>query len=105
MWSSGRLLRIANSYYYASVVFILCTHVEYVPLCLCTGIIVRNAGVFGEGFGRVHLDNLNCSGSELRLQDCPHSAFEEVTCRSFESDVGVICPCKFTVRMTRVMLT
>ena len=56
------------------------------------GVITQRAGVFGEGFGRVHLDNLACNGSENRLQDCPHSVFEEVSCQNFESDVGVICP-------------
>ena len=66
------------------------------------GVIVRRAGVFGEGFGRVHLDNLTCNGSENRLQDCPHSAFEEVSCQNFESDVGVICPgtCICTVHVS-----
>ena len=60
-------------------------------VCLCPGAITTRAGRFGEGFGRVHLDNLNCSGSEERLYDCQHSSFTEVTCYSFESDVGVVC--------------
>ena len=64
----------------------------HVSIHVFAGVIAQRAGFFGEGFGRVHLDNLNCSGSETRLQDCPHSAFEEVSCQSFESDVGIICP-------------
>ena len=62
------------------------------PYCRYAGVIPKNAGFFGRGLGRVHLDNLNCTGRESRLQDCPHSAFEQVTCRSFEDDVGIICP-------------
>ncbi|CAI8032257.1 Deleted in malignant brain tumors 1 protein, partial [Geodia barretti] len=67
---------------------VVCRQLGYRP----EGAITARARRYGEGFGRVHLDNLNCSGSEERLYDCQHSSFTEVTCFSFESDVGVVCP-------------
>ena len=53
---------------------------------------MQNAGFFGEGLGRVHIDDLACDGSERRLQDCPHSGIGDFNCRTFDSDVGVVCP-------------
>ena len=62
-------------------------------LSLSPGAVAARAGEFGQGFGRVHLDNLNCTGSETNIYDCPSSVLEQVNCFGFESDVGVICPC------------
>ena len=80
-------------YMYVHVPLLLvCVKGDFMCIVHFAGVIVQRAGFFGDGFGRVHLDNLACNGSEEMLQDCPHSAFEQVTCRDFESDVGVICP-------------
>ena len=57
-----------------------------------TGAIARGGGFFGEGFGRIHLDFLNCTGSEEQLMNCDSSGFGNAECFFFEADAGVICP-------------
>ena len=57
-----------------------------------SGLLANRGGIFGRGLGRIHLDDLNCTGTEPTLNACIHTAFEAVTCTSSESDAGVICP-------------
>ena len=66
-----------------------------------TGAIATNAiGLFGIGVGPVFLDELQCTGTEERLLDCPSDGLGRHDCSHFE-DVAVICnrtepvtPCK-----------
>jgi len=45
---------------------------------------------FGEGSGRVLLDELACYGNETNLLECPGNSLGDHNCRH-EEDVGVIC--------------
>ncbi|NP_780375.2 putative DMBT1-like protein isoform 1 precursor [Mus musculus] len=45
---------------------------------------------FGPGSGEIFLDNLQCSGMEHYLGQCPHSGWSEHNCGHHE-DAGVIC--------------
>uniref|UniRef100_A0A8I6ALS1 Scavenger receptor cysteine-rich domain-containing protein DMBT1 n=1 Tax=Rattus norvegicus TaxID=10116 RepID=A0A8I6ALS1_RAT len=45
---------------------------------------------FGPGSGDIFLDNLQCSGLEHYLSQCPHSGWSEHNCGHHE-DAGVIC--------------
>nr|XP_042140698.1 deleted in malignant brain tumors 1 protein-like isoform X3 [Peromyscus maniculatus bairdii] len=45
---------------------------------------------FGPGSGDIFLDNLQCSGMEHYLGQCPHSGWSEHNCGHHE-DAGVIC--------------
>ncbi|KAL3972513.1 receptor-type tyrosine-protein phosphatase F [Sarotherodon galilaeus] len=45
---------------------------------------------FGQGFGPVLLDRVQCTGNELSLEDCPHSNWEQHNCKHME-DAGVSC--------------
>ena len=46
---------------------------------------------FSSGVGPIHLNNVDCSGSESRLLDCSHSS--TVSCNNGHSeDAGVRCP-------------
>lgn len=47
-------------------------------------------GFFGIGLTAIHLDDLECTGNEARLIDCPHSGVGQHNCRNIE-DAGVIC--------------
>ncbi|PVD22128.1 hypothetical protein C0Q70_17932 [Pomacea canaliculata] len=46
---------------------------------------------FGQGTGRIWLDDVLCSGTESSLVSCRHSSFGTNDCRHSE-DVGVLCP-------------
>ena len=48
---------------------------------------------YGQGNGFILLDNMECTGTEERLIDCPHQGFNQHDCRHSE-DAGVLCQCK-----------
>uniref|UniRef100_A0AAQ5ZEB4 Neurotrypsin n=1 Tax=Amphiprion ocellaris TaxID=80972 RepID=A0AAQ5ZEB4_AMPOC len=45
---------------------------------------------FGQGFGPILLDEVQCTGNELSLEECPHSNWEQHNCDHTE-DAGVSC--------------
>ena len=44
---------------------------------------------FGQGTGPILMDNVACSGLELRLLDCPYNS--DTSDRTHAEDVGVHC--------------
>ena len=66
---------------------VVCRQLGYTDYQL--SVVVRN-GFFGQGQTAIHLDDLNCDGSERRLADCSHPGVGNHNCAHFE-DVGVIC--------------
>ena len=51
---------------------------------------VKFAAYYGEGIGRILLDEVNCKGDESNILDCAHSGRNEHDC-SHEEDAGVEC--------------
>ncbi|XP_063411206.1 scavenger receptor cysteine-rich type 1 protein M130-like [Mytilus trossulus] len=47
-------------------------------------------GAIGNGTGKIWLDNLGCSGNELKLGDCSSSSGDSVNCEH-NDDVGIEC--------------
>ena len=47
-----------------------------------------SSGKFGRGSGAIHLDDVQCVGSESMLMQCPHTSMDN--CAHFE-DVGLRC--------------
>ena len=61
-------------------------------VCLLGSIPVRRAG-FGNGSGMIILDDLDCSGSEGSLFDCPSDSPVLVHNCDHSEDAGVRCSC------------
>ena len=55
------------------------------------GAVSFNGGGFGEGTGRIWLDNVECTGSERTLMDCTASSSGINSC-THAQDAGVRCP-------------
>lgn len=52
--------------------------------------VAVSRGYFGQGQTAIHLDELQCTGTETSLTDCPHNGVGNHNCGHSE-DVGVIC--------------
>lgn len=50
----------------------------------------RNGAYYGQGSGRIVLDDVTCSGYEDRLIDCTHRGIGVHDCSHYE-DAGVVC--------------
>ena len=55
-----------------------------------TGASAFSNAFFGQGTGRILLDNLGCVGTETRLVDCPHNGIGIENCVHAE-DAGLRC--------------
>ena len=50
----------------------------------------RRSAYFGEGTGNIFLDGLTCTGTEMRLADCPSNQLGGQNC-AHSQDAGVQC--------------
>ena len=60
---------------------------------LIAGVTVHSSAFFGLGTGPIWLDNVQCSGIETRVENCPHNGIGIHDC-SHSEDAGVRCQCK-----------
>ena len=65
---------------------VVCRQLGFNPV---GAIAVLHAG-FGQGAGRIWLDNVNCNGSEPNIDSCIHNPWGFHDCGHHE-DVGVTC--------------
>ena len=65
-------------------------------LIIIIGASAFSNAFFGQGTGRILLDNLGCVGTETRLVDCPHNGIGIENCVHAE-DAGLRCTGKYTV--------
>lgn len=77
-------LGFANQGLYPQIKLFTCHQL----LCYCIGAIAIYS--FSGGTGSIYLDNVHCSGNELRLIDCPHNGIGTHNCVHSE-DAGVRC--------------
>ena len=61
-------------------------------LCIHTSIGAQGLlfSAYGEGTGPIWIDDVHCTGTEIRLVDCPRTAFGAHNCIHFE-DASVRC--------------
>ena len=55
-----------------------------------SGAVAVHSAQFGSGVGIIHLDNVQCNGSESRLTNCSHLGVGVHNCQP-SKDAGVIC--------------
>ena len=58
-----------------------------------TGATPYNRAYYGQGSGLIHLDDVNCRGSESRLVDCSYD--NNTSDCTHSEDAGVYCYCKY----------
>ena len=64
---------------------VVCRQLSYGPPIAATG-----GAYYGQGSGRIWLDNLNCTGNELTIGECSHAGWGMHNCGLFQ-DAGVQC--------------
>ena len=58
--------------------------------CSLLGALALTKAQYGEGYGPVYLDELNCNGTESSIMQCGHSGVANANCHHTE-DASVIC--------------
>ena len=66
------------------------SQIHYSHCVCCAAPTALSGAVFGEGSGRILLDDVECYGNEYLLQQCSHAGLGNHNCVHRE-DAGVIC--------------
>ncbi|KAK3097845.1 hypothetical protein FSP39_013751, partial [Pinctada imbricata] len=59
----------------------------------------KSDAFFGEGAGKILLDDLQCTGSERKLIECGHNGRRKHNCGHSE-DASVICTGRLSIKLT-----
>lgn len=57
---------------------------------MSAAISAPGSAFFGQGIGRILFDELQCTGNEASLFDCPHIGLNVHDCSHLQ-DAGVVC--------------
>ena len=63
-------------------------YVDFLIMCRRSGLFIRQ--YYGSGSGPIWLDDVQCTGNELSLAECPHRGWGVHNCYHGE-DVSIIC--------------
>ena len=96
--NSDLILQVRMSHSISSELEILC-----VTLSLCIKGAVGLTTGFTNGNGRIWLDNIQCAGTEIRLDACPSNAVGIHNCIHSE-DAGVRCQNRTSESINTIML-
>lgn len=75
-----------------------CSVLCFSSIILFVGATAFRNAFFGQGTGRILLDNVQCTGSEIKLVNCPHNGIGIENCVHAE-DAGVRCAGRATIQV------
>ena len=67
------------------------------------GAIALSSAAYGEGYGHVYLDELQCTGSEPNITKCTHQGIGNTNCGHSE-DAAVICKSESLLHLDSVVI-
>ena len=70
---------------------------------MCSGATAYTDAYFGSGSGPYHLDDVQCTGSEVSILSCSHSGIGIHNCRP-GNEAGVKCVGKFYIPWKQLMV-
>ena len=85
VWYRGRWHTVCDDYWSLQDAKVACQQLGYLG-----AVTAHSKAYFGEGSGDILLDNLQCTGREASLLDCPHNGMYVHNCKHQE-DAGVTC--------------
>lgn len=101
--------------------FTLCVFYFFLTTCICfqkypriihatkyinisfSSVAAYGSAHFGQGIGRIIIDDLGCSGNEWGLNQCPSLPWYSHNCGHSE-DAGVSCNCKYNIDLNSFFL-
>ena len=85
VYHNGEWGTVCDDYWDLYDAQVVCRQLGFGP-----AIVAREYGYYGRGSGQIWLDNVNCVGAELSIEDCSHNGWGVHNCGHSE-DAGVQC--------------
>ena len=88
IYYEGEWGTICDDFWDLNAAIVACRQLGYL-----TAIRRSGSAEFGQGEGRIWLDNVRCTGDEASVADCDHGGWGNHNCQHSE-DAGVVCSSK-----------